>query len=131
MIRAASLSIATCLLLAGCDGGLHFTGVLLTPEGAPVQNAPVYLYKADKPDQYDPVLWTDTAGRFELDRLDCTCDFQLALMASQPGYAPAYVVTTHKTLEKAGKAPIVMRLGPAPKPPAPHASPLPSTEAAQ
>ncbi|NUO76980.1 MAG: hypothetical protein HOQ32_13305 [Lysobacter sp.] len=78
---------------------------------------PVHLFTAGKVDPYDPVLWTDAQGRFHLQRVDCTCDFPIELIAQHPDFGIGRYATTHDALERDGAEPIVVRLTALPKPP--------------
>lgn len=78
---------------------------------------PVYLFVSDRADTYNPVLWTDAQGRFQLQRLDCTCDFPIELVASHPDFGIGRHTTTHDALQSDNARPIVIRLTPRPKPP--------------
>jgi hypothetical protein len=85
---------------------------------------PVYFFKGDRADEYDPLLWTDKQGRFELHRLDCPCDFPIELVAIHPDFGIGRYTTTHDALEREDAKPIVIQLTDRPKPP----EPTPATE---
>lgn len=108
-LRLAAL-LAAIGLLAGCDGGLHLEGRVVRADGSPSADTPVYFYVDGKPDDRHPVFTTDADGRFATTRVDCTCDFDIELVALAPGQGVARVRTTHRAVAKDPQ--VVLKLDP-------------------